>query len=101
MIAYCSDLYQSCHTRSLLIFTTLLFSLDPSSTSAASCDNAYEEAVKLWYNQVKGYSFAAPSLDSDTDTFTQVRILSDLYILRCILCFSFQFSFVGRVERRV
>lgn len=28
--------------------------------------------MKLWYNQVKGYSFAAPSLDSDTDTFTQV-----------------------------
>ena len=45
---------------------------DPSSTNAASCDNAFEEAVKLWYNQVKGYSFAAPSLDSDTDTFTQV-----------------------------
>lgn len=45
---------------------------DPTSTSSASCDNAYEEAVKLWYNQVKRYSFAAPSLDSDTDTFTQV-----------------------------
>lgn len=45
---------------------------DPTSTSSASCESAFEEAVKLWYDQVKGYSFAAPSLDSDTDTFTQV-----------------------------
>ena len=57
--------------------------LDPTSTNAASCDNAFEEAVKLWYNQIKGYSFAAPSLDSDTDTFTQVCIVLHCTILYC------------------
>jgi len=36
------------------------------------CEQAGEEATKIWYNQGNNYSFADPRLNSNTDSFTQV-----------------------------
>lgn len=36
------------------------------------CENAGEEAAKIWYNQGNNYSYADPRLNSNTDSFTQV-----------------------------
>lgn len=36
------------------------------------CENAGEEATKIWYTQGSNYSYADPRLNSNTDSFTQV-----------------------------